>query len=81
MKKVYIVFLLFAYVNCYLGCYAYSQIKKEDTEKLEDDDKVKITTSDEKVYYLTNIELQDSILNGYTFEYEYKIYSYLKDQC
>ena len=47
-----------------IGCYSYNQIKKEDTEKLGKDDKVKITTLDNNVYYLHNVEIQGSVLKG-----------------
>ena len=63
-----------------IGCYTYSQIKKEDTIKLESNDKVKITTLDGKEYYLTNVEIEESILRGYTYGYEYRYHSYRKEK-
>ena len=69
-KSIASVLIILILINS-IGCYSYSQIKKEDTEKLWADDEVKITTIDEKVYILTDVEIQGSILRGYGHKDEY----------
>ena len=48
-----------------IGCYSYNHIKKEDSEKIEEDDEVKITTIDEKVYILTDVTIRESEVKGF----------------
>jgi hypothetical protein len=47
-----------------IGCYSYFQINREDTDKIEKDDDVKITTLDEKVYFLTDLTIEGSEVKG-----------------
>ena len=67
-KSIASVLVLLILINS-IGCYSYSQIKKEDAEKIEEGDEVKITTIYEKVYYLHDVEIQGSILKGYGYKY------------
>ena len=55
-----------------IGCYSYSQFKKEDIIEIENKDKVRITTIDEKVYHLKEVEIEGSILKGYRYEIIYR---------
>ncbi len=62
-KSIASVLVLLILINS-IGCYSYSQIKKEDAEKIEKDDEVKITTIYEKVYYLHDVQIKGSKLKG-----------------
>jgi hypothetical protein len=61
IASIFIILLLI------MGCYSYNLIKKEDIEKIEEYDEVKITTLVDKVYYLHNVEIQGSVLKGYKY--------------
>ena len=50
-----------------VGCHSYIQINREDTEKIVEGDKVKITTIDENVYILTNVTIEKSRVKGFIF--------------
>lgn len=69
-KSIASILIILILINS-IGCYSYSQIKKEDSEELEVDDEVKITTLDEVVYILVDVEIQGSILKGHRLEYIY----------
>ena len=69
-KGIASILIILILINS-IGCYSYNQIKKENTGEFEKDDEVKITTLDEKVYYLHDVEIQGSILKGYGYKYIY----------
>ena len=62
-KSIASILIILILINS-IGCYSYNQIKKEDTEKLKEDNEVKITTIDEKVYILHDVQIIGSILKG-----------------
>jgi hypothetical protein len=64
-KSIASVLVLLILINS-VGCYSYSQIKKEDAEKLWiwPDDRVKISTIDEKIYILTDVTIKGSEVKG-----------------
>jgi ABC-type ATPase with predicted acetyltransferase domain len=68
-KNIAILLIIIILVNT-LACYSYQQIKKE---KLEKDDKVKITTTNGSVYYLYHVKIQESILKGINRSYDSKM--------
>ena len=47
-----------------VGCYSYSQILKEDIQVIDDDDNVKITSLDDKIYLLSDVEIEKEIVRG-----------------
>jgi hypothetical protein len=62
-KGIASILIILILINS-IGCYSYQQIKKEEIEK---DNKVKITTLDNKDYYLHNVEIQGSVLKGFKY--------------
>jgi hypothetical protein len=75
-KGIASILIILILINS-IGCYSYSQIKKEDTEKIEEYGEAKITTIDDKVYILTDVEIQESILKGYGQKDEY-LFGFIK---
>jgi len=55
-----------------IGCYTYSQIEKDDMIEIEKDDEIKITTLNGKVYKLTDVEIQGSVLKGHRLEFMFR---------
>jgi hypothetical protein len=53
------------------GCYSYNHIEKDNAEKLEQYDQVKINTFDEKIYILHDVVIQESMLKGYRHKFVY----------
>ena len=47
-----------------VGCYSSSQILKEDIQVIDDDDNVKITSLDDKIYLLSDVEIEKEIVRG-----------------
>ena len=70
-KSIASILILLIFINS-IGCHTYNQIKKEDTEKLDRNDKVKITTLDGKEYILTDVEIQGPILKGRVYKSTYE---------
>ncbi len=62
-KSIASILIILILING-MGCYFYNQIKKEDTKRIEESDKVKITTLDEKVYVLTDVTIEGSEVKG-----------------
>ena len=64
IKRVKAITLIFLLVINSVGCYSYSQINMEDTEKIVEGNKAKITTIDEKVYILTSVTIDSLHIRG-----------------
>jgi len=61
-KSIIIVLIVLIFLNS-VGCYTYSQIEK---------DEIRITTFDNSVYYLIEVEIDRSVLMGYKYEKVYQ---------
>ena len=62
-KSIASILIVLILINS-IGCYSYSQINMEDTEKIVEGNKVKITTIEEKVYILTDVMIDSSHIRG-----------------
>ena len=48
----------------YSGCFPYQEVRTEDKAEIEKGGKVKITTTNDEVYFLTNVSVTDSLIKG-----------------
>jgi hypothetical protein len=62
-KSIASILIILILINI-VGCYPYSSITMYDTERIEKGEKFRVTTSDGTVYYLTDVEVQESIVRG-----------------
>ncbi len=67
-KSISGILVLLIFINS-IGCYSYKkinmyEINMYDTERIEKGEKFRITTLEGTVYYLTNVEVQESIVRG-----------------
>ncbi len=62
-KSIASILIILILINS-IGCYSYSQINKEDAEKIEIADEVKITTLNEKVYILSDVTIDGLEVRG-----------------
>ena len=47
-----------------ISCASYKEIQKNNTQEIKATDEIKITTFDGNVYYITDIEVQESVIRG-----------------
>jgi len=73
IKKSIASILIFLILINSIGCYSYNQIMKEDTKKIEENDKVRITTLDEKVFVLTDVTIEGSEVTGFVVPTQWKL--------
>jgi len=50
-----------------IGCYSLSKVKSDNFDDIDKGEVVRITTQDNKVYYLIDIEIQNSKILGYEY--------------
>lgn len=62
-KSIASILIILILINI-VGCYPYNSITTYDTERIEKGEKFRVTTSDGTVYYLTDVEVQKSIVRG-----------------
>ena len=62
-KSIASILIILVLINI-VGCYPYNSITTYDTERIEKGEKFRVTTSDGTVYYLTDVEVQESIVRG-----------------
>ena len=48
----------------FIGCYSYNAINIAETERIEKGEKFKVTTFDSTVYYITNVEILETMVKG-----------------
>ena len=65
-KSIASLLIILILINS-IGCYSYSQINTESAVIFKEDDKVKITTLDEKIYILYNVKIGESEIKGVTY--------------
>jgi len=70
-KSIIIVLIVLIFLNS-VGCYTYSQIEKDELIEIEKKDEIRITTFDNSVYYLIEVEIDRSVLMGYKYEKVYQ---------
>ena len=64
IKKSIAIVLILLILIIQMGCFTYQEIKIEDKETIKVAGKVKITTLDDTVYYLFDVEVQGSTVKG-----------------
>ena len=62
-KSIASILIALIFVNS-MGCFPSHQVKPEEKDAIEKRGNVKITTTDDQIYYLTDVVVQDSILVG-----------------
>ncbi len=64
IKKSIVSIIIVLILNIQSGCFSYQEIKLEDEETVKLAGKVKITTLDNKEYFLFDVEIQGSTVKG-----------------
>ena len=56
--------LIFLILNTCMGCFSYQALEINDKQKIKVEGKVKITTSEDDVHYLYDVEIEGGTVTG-----------------
>ncbi len=62
-KSIASILIILILINS-IGCYSFQDVKVEDAETNKKHTSAKLTTLDDKVYYLIDVEVQETKING-----------------